>query len=300
MNDTLIDRLCREHLGTGPQSVERCTVGHGNYVCIVNCSGDRYVLRCTDKPGAYDDTAHWLERLAEVNVPVPKVIAKGRLGGWEYLILTYIDGRDIGVVYRELTRDDKRAIARHVTEIQARAALLEPENIRANWTWLSFVDEMLDRSEQRIIANGYFDAERVCRLREASHRLNDYFAAVSPIVYLDDISTKNLLISNGRLSGVIDVDWIGVGDRLTFAALTYIALLNMDCDTDYVSFLLEEMNVTGREKEAFLFYSLMYCVDFMGERGMNFLDRRVEVNDRIIERLNGIYDMLWEQWIDHN
>ncbi|MDO4333695.1 MAG: hypothetical protein Q4C58_13555 [Eubacteriales bacterium] len=40
----------------------------------------------------------------------------------------------------------------------------------------------------------------------------------------------------------------------------------------------------------------MYCVDFMGERGMRFMDKTIEVNEQIIDRLNGIYDKLWDEW----
>lgn len=40
----------------------------------------------------------------------------------------------------------------------------------------------------------------------------------------------------------------------------------------------------------------MYCVDFMGERGMQLIDKTVEVNEQIIDRLNGIYNLLWNEW----
>lgn len=75
-----------------------------------------------------------------------------------------------------------------------------------------------------------------------------------------------------------------------------MALLNMEYDTDYVNYILKEMQVSEIEKRAFLFYTLMYCVDFMGERGMQFLGRTVEVNEQIIDRLNSIYDLLWGEW----
>lgn len=75
-----------------------------------------------------------------------------------------------------------------------------------------------------------------------------------------------------------------------------MALLNSEYDTDYVKYILEEMQVNDIQKKAFLFYAIMYCVDFMGERGMRFMDKVVEVNEQIIDRLNGIYDRLWEEW----
>lgn len=104
------------------------------------------------------------------------------------------------------------------------------------------------------------------------------------------------MIENGHISEVIDVDWIGIGDKLTFVALTNMAFINLGFDTDYVKYILEELKLKTIEKKAFIFYTLMYCVDFMGERGMQFMDKKVQVNEQIIVRLNRIYDGLWKEW----
>ena len=40
----------------------------------------------------------------------------------------------------------------------------------------------------------------------------------------------------------------------------------------------------------------MYCVDFMGERGMQFMDKVIKVNPQVIARLNRIYNALWKEW----
>ena len=101
------------------------------------------------------------------------------------------------------------------------------------------------------------------------------------------------------IDDTVDIDWIGIGDRLTYVALTNIALLNMGHDTDYVKYILKEMNLSSIQKKAFLFYSLMYCVDFMGERGMQFTDKYIEVNEQIIYRLNSIYELLWKEFEEH-
>ena len=121
----------------------------------------------------------------------------------------------------------------------------------------------------------------------------EYFSKFKPTPYLDDISTKNLLIYNNRVSGIIDTDWIGYGDPLSFIALTNVALLNLQYDTDYVNYLLEETNATEYERKVFLFHSLMYCVDFMGEKGTTFNDKVVEATEDEINRLNNIYEQLF-------
>lgn len=41
--------------------------------------------------------------------------------------------------------------------------------------------------------------------------------------------------------GIIDIDQMGIGDKLMYVALTNMALLNMEYDTDYVKCILKEM-----------------------------------------------------------
>lgn len=300
MGEETIVRLCSECLAEIPKNIIRCAVGHGNYVYIVELADRKVVVRCSEEIGAYKDTIYWLEKLETVEIPVPKVLGKGVFEGYEYLILTYFEGQDIGLVYTKLTDEEKREIAKKVVEIQNRVAALPLEDIPADWSWkVSYVEDRLNRAKERIIANGcYFDPEKVERLMEAAKEkeLAEYFASVKPIAYLDDISTKNLLIHEGRVTGVIDIDWMGEGDKLTFAAMTKMALMNMGCDTDYVTYLLDEMHLNEVEKKAFAFYTLLYCVDFMGERGMWFMDKQVPVSEEIVETMNGIYETLWKEY----
>ncbi len=293
MNAEMIERLCLKLFSQKPQAVARCGVGTGNYVYIVELGEQRLVFRCGQNC-SYTDTVSWLNRLWAIGIPVPQVLKNGSFEGYEYLVLSYIEGKDLGLVYPELSEGEKRKLAKQVVEIQDRVAGLPLDNLAAGWKWSGFVEEMLGRARERIARNGYFDVEKVDRLSGRMGQFQEYFAAVEPVAYLDDITTKNLLIHKGALSGIIDVDWIGIGDRLTQAALTYTALLNMECDIHYVEYILEEMNLSGMRRSAFLFYALLYCVDFMGERGTRFMDKAVEVNPEIVERLNRIYDTLWK------
>lgn len=299
MNEQKLTALCQACLGECPKTISRCAVGQGNYVYIAELTDRKVVVRCSEEAEAYKDTIYWLERLATLDIPVPRVLGKGTFEGYEYLILTYFEGKDIGLVYKDLTAVEKREIARKVVDIQNKVSVLPLENIPVDWSWkASFVEDMLIRAKERIIANGcYFDSEKVERLMKEAENFTDYFAGIQPIAYLDDISTKNLLIHEGHVTGVIDIDWMGVGDKLTYVAMTKMALLNMGCDTDYVTYLLEEMKLTEEEKKAFAFYTLLFCVDFMGERGMRFMDKQVPVSPEIVAQMNGIYDKLWQEYM---
>lgn len=296
MDENTIYQLCVQCLYKTPQSIERCAIGQGNYVFIVDCPKGKYVVRCSTECSAYNESVYWLEQLTAIEIPVPKIIAKGTFGGYEYLILSYFEGKDIGLVYSQLSDADKKEIAKEIVHIQNKVAGLKLKNIDAQWTWHSEINYMLERAKERIVANGFFEAEKVDRLWKLAEQLDEYFTNIKPIAYLDDVSTKNLIIHNGHISGIVDIDWIGIGDSLTYVALTNMALLNMECDTDYVKYILAEMRISDVQKKAFLFYTLMFCVDFMGERGMKFMDKLVEVNEQIIDRLNKIYASLLDEW----
>lgn len=294
--DKIAANICKKIFHDLPDKINRCMVGQGNYVFVIRYATEKYVIRINNADNHYDNTIYWLKTLNEINVPVPEIIDCGKYDVYNYIILTYIEGRDIGDIYLDLSDKEKLQIATKIVKIQNDVGNIKLDNIPQDWKWIDFVNEMLARAGKRISQNGYFDIGKVQRLHTAKNEMLKYFSQIKPIPYLDDVSTKNLLIDNGQISGIIDVDWIGIGDKLTFVALTYVALLNMCYDTDYIEYILQEMSLTATEQKAFIFYSLMFCVDFMGERGTRFTDKVVEVNETIITRLNDIYDFLWDKW----
>lgn len=295
MDRSLIDQLCLELLGELPLAADRCTVGTGNHVYRLTVAGGSYALRCSRQPKAYDTTRMLLARLAALDIPVPRPVAWGETGGWQYLLLNWLEGEELGPLYPSLSPAEKRSIAREAEALQRKAAGLSAE-VPDGWRWIDEVTGLLDRAFDRIARNGWFSTAPVARVRSLLPELTDYFSTVPPIPYLDDITTKNLLIREGHISGVIDVDWIGLGDRLTYAALTKMALLEMGQDTLYVDFLLEEMALTPLQKKTFAFYTLLYCVDFMGERGSVFLGKAVPVSPAIVCKLNDLFEILWNDY----
>lgn len=275
--------------------LERCSSGIANYVYVVSTTTEKFIFRCSKEENAYEATAYWLSKLSECGISTPVVLSKGIYNGYSYLVLSYIPGDDIGNVYDELNENEKKQIAKELVEIQRKVSRI---GISADigWTWNNFIDGILNRADERIKRKHYFDAGKIQIVRNIQLEMGEYLNAVCPTPYLDDISTKNLLIYKGRISGIIDIDWIGLGDMLTFVALTKVALLNMNLDTKYIDYLLNEIHPSVIERRAFVFYCLLYCVDFMGERGMQFLDKKVAVNENIVRRLNNIFDVLVDEW----
>ena len=284
--NNIIRQICNIN-GIQPTEIKRISVGLDNYVFSIKTENKKYVVRCNITP--YNETIKLTETLYNLGVPVAQILFAGKYQDLYYMISVCIDGKDLGLVYADLSIEDKRIIANEVCDIQNKVSAVE---LTQSFNQSDWVEQMLKRAIERIAKNKYFNLTKVDSVADLSKRFEKYFRSIKPVAYLDDISTKNLMIDNGRVSGVVDIDWLGYGDPLTFVALTNVALLNDGNDTAYIDFLLEKMKISPKQKEAFLFYSLLYCVDFMGERGMSFNGNTVEVSSEIISRLNAIYDRL--------
>ena len=155
--------------------------------------------------------------------------------------------------------------------------------------------DSLENSKQNIKKNKIFDEEKVNKLIELTEKYSEYFEKVEPKAFLDDISNKNLIIHNGEISGIIDLDWMGFGDLLYFVGYNNMALLDMEVDTNYIDYMIRELNLNDFQKQIVLFYTLVFCVDFMSEKGQTFQDKKIYVDEKIVNRLNAIYDNIMNQ-----
>ena len=123
-----------------------------------------------------------------------------------------------------------------------------------------------------------------------TEKYNEYFNKIEPKAFLDDISNKNLIIYNGEISGIIDLDWMGFGDLLYFIGYNNMALLDMEVDTKYVDYMIQELKLNEFQKEIVLFYTLVFCVDFMSEKGQVFQGKEIYAGEMIVDKLNNIYN----------
>lgn len=76
-----------------------------------------------------------------------------------------------------------------------------------------------------------------------------------------------------------------------------MALLDMEVDTNYIDYMVRELNLNDFQKQIVLFYTLVFCVDFMSEKGQIFQDKKIYVDDKIVNKLNSIYDNIINQII---
>ena len=264
-----------------PTEIIRNTVGLAGYVYTVVFNDTKYVIKISDDKNLILGSTYWLNKVKDLDIPTPCVIAENLVNAPYYFVMSFIPGNDLGLVYSSLLKSEKIIIAKKIIGFQKEIKKLpmakgfgslnsyeDSENICSSWEESLLND--INRAEEAIINNGIFSVEYVMKLKKIMPNFKEYFSSVKPEPFLDDITTKNVLIHEGKLSGIIDLDWISFGDDVLFFGLVTMALLSMKADLDYAVYLKDEMNLNDMQERALKFYVLMFCVIFMSEKGMCF------------------------------
>jgi len=291
-------KILNEELNIVPMEIERFTTGYCHSVYYVKTVSNEYVLRVTseENKGFYFGSVKWLEELARLEVPVPKILKHWQFEDVYYTLITYIHGKDIGEVYHTLSDCEKQGIAMKLARIQRKVSTLPSINRYGydGWsfaTWAEYIEFDIGRFRQNIARNKVFEDSVCDAVDRIKDTLKEYFSSVKPTEFLDDITTKNVLVHNGKLAGIVDA--VCYGDSLSVIGLTNMALLDMKADTKYIDYWLDELQASEIQRNAVTFYTLLSCIDFMSEQGTRFDNGTVvAVNQEKVELLNAIYNSL--------
>jgi len=284
-----------------PESVHRFPTGLGHWVYDVRGpDGAGIVVRMgtADQRDDFLGALHWSRTLRPLGVPLPRLIGHGEYRGRPYLALERLAGADLGHVYDTLTSAERQSIAEEVCRIQRIVGALPEgrgygfvrlpsEPGRASWS--DVIDGSLARSRGRIEAAGLVSPRPIDRVAAHAKRFHQYFSRVRPTAFLDDVTTKNVLVHAGRFSGIVDVDWLCFGDSLFAVALTRTALLSAGANLEYTDHWCDVLGLTSEERGVVRFYTAVFCVDFMSEFGQRF-SQGVERLD--LERLARLEEIL--------
>jgi hypothetical protein len=308
------DRACsvaREVLGEPMASAQRFTTGAGNWVYDVTAaSGRRVVVRFMRSREEFESGILWNGRLRPLGVPLPKMLAYQRSfegdspGGW--FVLERLRGVDLEHAYATLTTHQKMSVLDGVMRAQEIVRRSIPRGTRFGYcatpdvaphpTWSASISADLERSRRWIMEVGVVDPNHVSRVERLQPAFEKYFAGVQPIPFMDDTTTRNVIVHEGALAGIVDVDSICCGDPLIVPALTRMALLNMGCDTIYPECWLDRMDATSEQRRVFDFYTARCAVDFLSEQGQKYnRDSAPPVDPAEVNKLERILDALLQR-----
>jgi aminoglycoside phosphotransferase (APT) family kinase protein len=308
-NEAVAAQLVQMLLHQEPLQISRFRTGLAHYVYEVQTTEQPLVVRmAAGGPESLDGAVYWAERLIPLKIPLPAILGddrQARLTPFPALVLERLPGTDLGHVYHTLSLPEKRALAAEIVQIQRLVGALPPGpayGFAASYadqgllpSWQAVVEQSLLRSHTRIQQLGRVDVSYAERVQSLVSRFSSYFAVITPRPFLDDTTTKNVLIDQGRLSGIVDVDYVCFGDPLFTVALTQMALLSMGADTDYTNAWCELLGLTDEQRAAYHFYTCLFCVDFLSEIGHDANQNNAETQEEErIAQLLAIFETLMQ------
>ena len=238
--------------------------GHGNIVFKLPDLDSPLVAKTSDRAEAFLHTAANLSTLQELGIPVPNWVGRDDDGQLAVIVLEWIEGEDLAYALPEMTFEQRRTLAYQIADIQRRVGTL-PDGGGFGWvpigergpfgSWFEIVDRDLHRLSARFVA----------RLEPALSELRDRLRQIPPTPFLDDVTVKNVIVRDGCLNGIVDLDWICYGDPLYWLALTETTVMldvgetGMDyCDE------LRRLWFDGAESPRELFlYEAMFAASFL-------------------------------------
>jgi Ser/Thr protein kinase RdoA (MazF antagonist) len=276
--------LCEQFFGSPIKTVVRFPTGLANYVYDVVLSDGRNVvarIAAEENRRQIEGGIFWSGLLRGIGVPLPALLfADAKADPFAYMVLERLPGNDLGNIYDCLSPEQKRNLAKQLAGIQARVGSLplgrgygfvsRLNDPVAHRTWRSVLNASLARAYDWVKDVPPIDVNRLRRIEAKLDDEDVYLSAVAPTAFLDDMTTKNVIIDAGRLSGIVDVDEICFGDPLFTLALTRMSLLACGQQMDYIDYWMEILELNARQHHVVDLYTAIHCATFIGELGQKF------------------------------
>ena len=277
---------------------ERILTGNQNIVFSVDTKDETYIVRMTDDVKYPIAAQYWQKILIPLSIPVcPFLYADldNKHSEFFTVIMKKLPGKDLFHVYGNLNQDEKKNIAYEIYHIQQKMNGLPLGNTyghscyyeeELHSSWIDFLNYNLVFFLEKIQKNKQISPELIIPAFKLLKCID--FSQVRPTPFLRDISERNVMIHDGHISGIIDVDDVGFGDKLLVIALTQIALEQDGHDTYYVDCWKALLNLNENEIERYNYYLVYYILSFIKSAGLKTYNQ--QTMDFNVEKLSGMLE----------
>jgi aminoglycoside phosphotransferase (APT) family kinase protein len=285
--------IIKRHFSSEPLSATRMSFGHSSSEVYDVVLPDRQVIvKLNREVNALEGVQKNLSTLTELGLPVSKIIYADM--SWSqfpvaYVVLAKIPGRDLRYELDSMTKIQMTTLAEQLVTFQRRVMSL-PQGRGFGWTpvdevapfasWAEVIERDLRRGKEILERESQDNLYKAIEM--ISEQFDDYVANVQPICFLDDITTKNVIVQNGELSGLVDFDVVCYGDPLFWLALTQTAVIADigEAGQFYVDELIRFWNASSTEKDVIQFYTLLQAMNFIA---FAVRTKDLEVYERLLE-----------------
>jgi len=275
VNEQQVMELVFNILGVKPLTATHMAFGHNSTIYDVALPNRNIIVRMNIDTNVFAKTEHNLTILAHLNLPVPRVLATDltkKHYPFAYMLLEKISGRDLRYELDTMTSTQMTRVAEQIVFFQHQVATLPigkgfgyvPIGEQGPFSsWLDLVQFEMNRA----VNVTYIPvlAEWKVRLDHLLGKYKSYLEQVRPMCFLDDVTTKNVIVLDGELQGLIDFDCVCYGDPLWTIGLTKTAVVS-DVGTKSL-FYIEELcrigQLTIEQRRIVDLYAAIHALDFV-------------------------------------
>jgi Ser/Thr protein kinase RdoA (MazF antagonist) len=297
---------------TGEQvlSASRMTTGDQNFVYAVKTEDSEYVIRMTDvsRKDKFLAAIYWQHKFIPLGIPLAEFIKSdldAKYSPYPSLLMMRLQGDDLINIHPNLTDVDKKNLATEMVEIQAKAIILPEgpalgitdsyEHVPEDKSWYDFLINRLQLFLTHITEARIFDPTQVKQAISLAKNMKENFRLIRPTPFLWDASERNVIVYDGKITGIVDVDDVCFGDPLLVVGLTSTCIELEGFDTHYTDYWAEALNLDQQAQHRLDFYRLFYTVAFMRKHSTQSNNSKMIMFDT--EKLNYMFQQALERMI---
>ena len=281
-HDREVTYIIQKEFKQEPQNIVRMANGICNEVYLVKINNKEVFVRLHAEERYLLGSHNHIPIFRSKGIAVPEILAEDYSKHdipYAYQVLSKIEGRDIHDVIHTLSDDQLRSIAKEISNVfkqlksvpnNGKFGVLWGDDKDLLESWAADIRRMSDVVMGWGRKTGVLDDE----LREILEWLNkeykSYFESVKPITYFGDICAKNVMIDEGKFSGLVDLDSLAQGDHLEAIGRIKASWYGTHYGRVYTEAVMNEQELNAGQRELVTMYALLNRTYWTMENGIEF------------------------------
>lgn len=291
-HEEMINVVARKHFGEKPKSVVRITTGICNEVYNTKLSNREIIARLSPVDRFLKGSHYHIPILKKLGISVPDILAEDYSKKdipYAYQFLSKLDGVDIGMIIEKLSDEQLKAIAKEISKIIDKVRTI-PSNgkfgdiygdyFELSDSWVEKIRNTVRVAIQRNEKSKVLDEKLLQFLNELIENNLTYLNQVESVSYLDDICSKNVMIDNGKFSGLVDLDCLAQGDPLEAIGRMKASWAGTHYGEVYTNAVMDNQSLDTQQRKIVLFYALLNRIAWSCENGVNFNQNTSSIVDK--------------------
>lgn len=282
MNNKNINKVCEIVFKKEPLKITKKTVGICNEVFEIEFENESHILRMNEEKKYLYGTHKFLPIFQKLQITTPKIIvddySKTQFP-FCYQILSKIEGQDLGVVIHDLNENNLKSIASEISAIFDKFKSLPLKNTFGEITGLdeekyNSLTEIIDNQKKTILERNektkVIDQETIDIMNNLINTYQNYFLQVKPRLYYDDICSKNVMIHDGKFSGLVDLDFLMKGDYLEAIGRIIASWYGKKHEEIYINEIIKLQKLDEYDQKIVKMYAILNLIYWTSEEGIKF------------------------------